>query len=363
MPSELVIQISEITNVRPHPDADRLELATINGWQIVCGKDLYTEGTRVAYIPPDSLITETLADELGIRQHLGSVKNMDGTLVTNDKGEQMLRVRQAKLRGEPSFGTTVSQDVAEKYGVDLTLPLGTNVAEQLGIAKYEPHMRASAGDAIEDSALFPKYTSIDNLRNYPNLFEEGERVHVVQKIHGTNCRVGLIDGELMAGSHGLRRAEPENYAQNTYWFPLSLPEVMNMLRGLEAKGHKQVVLYGEVYGNIQKKYNYGVPNGIAFRAFDLFIDGYYVSLGDFTEITKDYNVPTAVKLDLLPYSFDDVVKVAEAWEKDPLGDHPLEGVIVRPLAERSDPRLGRIILKYLTNAYLFDKGGSDYKDI
>lgn len=364
MPSELLVPIAQIENIRPHsdPEVERLELATILGWQIVAGKGLYTDGTRVAYIPPDSLISEVLADELGIRQHLSSVKNIDGTLVTNDKGEQMLRVRQAKLRGEPSFGTTVSQDVAEKYGVDLTLPLGTNVAEELGIAKYEPQMRASAGDAEADHPLFPKYTSIENLRNYPNVLEDGEPVSVSIKIHGTNCRVGLIEGEWMAGSHGLRRKEPSDYSKNTYWFPLSIPEVKSMIEKL-GENHKQVVLFGEVYGNVQKKYNYGIPNGIGFRAFDLLLDGRYVDSEEFRSIC-DYNkVETVVHWEEMAYSLERIKALAESVEKDPLGDHPIEGVVIKPLAERTDRRVGRVILKYVTDTYLFDKGGSDFKDV
>jgi RNA ligase (TIGR02306 family) len=285
MPSNVVAQVAEIKNLRKHPDADRLELCDVGGWQLVCGKGLYEEGERVIYITPDSLITESLADILEIKQHLSSVKNSDGSFVTNDKGETMMRVRQAKLRGEPSFGTTIPFEVMwNTYHTDITeLELGTNLAEQIGIMKYEPAMRASAGDAEVDHPLFVKYTSIENLRNYPNVLEEGEEIAVFEKIHGTNCRVGLIEGEWMAGSHGLRRKSPaENlnimateddvhkaYGQNTYWYPLSLQPVRNLLLGLASYEHKQVILFGEVYGNVQKKYNYGIKNGIGFRAFDL----------------------------------------------------------------------------------------------
>jgi RNA ligase (TIGR02306 family) len=380
MPSSVIAQVAEIKNLRKHPDADRLQLCDVGGWQLVCGKDLYKEGERVVYVTPDSLISESLAEGLGITQHLSSVKNPDGTFVTNSTGEKMLRVRQAKLRGEPSFGTTIPYGMVMDISRDdiRVLPLGTNLAEQLGIMKYEPAMRASAGDAEVDHPLFVKYTSIENLRNYPNVLEEGEEIAVFEKIHGTNCRVGLIEGEWMAGSHGLRRKSPaENlnimateddvhkaYGQNTYWYPLSLEPVRNLLVGLSMYEHKQVILFGEIYGNVQKKYNYGIKNGIGFRAFDLLVDGKYLNINDFLEECKTYGVETVPSFLHMGYNYNNIASSVKQVEKYSLLDdsHPMEGIVIRPVVEREDRRVGRVILKYLTDAYLFDKGGSDYKD-
>jgi RNA ligase (TIGR02306 family) len=155
MPSELLVPITEIKNLRPHPNADRLELADVLGWQIVVGKDLYTEGERIVYVPPDSMMPQSLSDALEITKFLSNG-----------------RVRQAKLRGEPSFGATVPLGLAKELGVDVGLPLGTNVANELGITKYEAPLRPNAGDAEAEHPLFVKYTDIDNIRNYPNIFEQ-----------------------------------------------------------------------------------------------------------------------------------------------------------------------------------------------
>jgi RNA ligase (TIGR02306 family) len=384
MPSSTITQVLEIEDVRPHPDADRLELATLGGWQIVCGKGLYQNGERVVYITPDTLITEKLSDILEIKQHLSSVKNPDGTFVTNDKGETMLRVRQAKLRGEPSFGTTIPVDVMQEvYGIDINnVPLTANLAaavgNPLGVMKYEPAMRASAGDAEEDHPLFVKYTSIENIRNYPNVFEEGELVTLTEKIHGTNCRVGLIEGDWMAGSHGLRRKSPAEkldpiateeevhkaYATNTYWYPLSLEPVRNLLEIL-GRMHKQVILFGEVYGNVQKKYNYDVKNGIGFRAFDLLVDGKYAHAQDFIDICNEYKIPMVPIFQTMGYNYENITKSIEDVSRNSTLniEHPMEGVVIKPVEERYDRRVGRVVLKYITNAYLFDNKKSDYTDV
>jgi len=44
-------------------------------------------------------------------------------------------------------------------------------------------------------------------------------------------------------------------------------------------------------------------------------------------------------------------------------DHIREGVVVRPVRERADPKIGRVILKYLSDEYLFAKGVSDTNDV
>jgi hypothetical protein len=38
-------------------------------------------------------------------------------------------------------------------------------------------------------------------------------------------------------------------------------------------------------------------------------------------------------------------------------------VVVRPAVERTDPKVGRVILKYLSEEYLFAKGVSDTHDV
>lgn len=364
MPSSVIAQVAEIKNLRSHPDADKLDICEINGWQLVCGKGSYEEGSRVVYITPDSLITEQLADILEIRQHLGSVKNEDGTFVTNENGEVMLRVKQAKLRGEPSFGTTIPTDVMfEHYAIDINeKQLGENLAEAIGIMKYEPRMKASAGDAEVDNILFQKYTSIENIRNFPNIFEEGEPVSISLKLHGTNCRVGYVEGEPMAGSHALRRKRPVNIEANTYWFPHSLESVKNFFNAY--KEVKQVIIYGEVYGaSIQKGFAYDAGNKLKFRAFDILLEGKYLDVEDFYRVCEYYGIEVAPRLDIIGYNYKEVTEFIENLGEDPLGGKVMEGAVIKPLKERTDRRVGRVVLKYITNSYLFGKNIPDSKDV
>ncbi len=42
--------------------------------------------------------------------------------------------------------------------------------------------------------------------------------------------------------------------------------------------------------------------------------------------------------------------------------HMREGVVVKPLHERTDPKLGRVVLKYVSDLYLFGEK-TDYTDV
>ena len=41
-------------------------------------------------------------------------------------------------------------------------------------------------------AAFHGYTEIENIRNFPDVLQPGEEVVITEKLHGKNCRLGLI---------------------------------------------------------------------------------------------------------------------------------------------------------------------------
>jgi RNA ligase (TIGR02306 family) len=182
--SNLIISVATIEKLTPHNNADSLELAQILGWQLVVRKGEYKIGDKIVYFPIDTVLPQELSDRFGVTNYLS-------------KG----RIRCAKLRGEPSFGLAVKPENDEWQ-------VGQNVAEYyaaLGVKKYKPPVRVTAGDAELEHPLFMTYTEIENMRNFPNVFKDGEMVVLTEKIHGSNSRVGIIEGEFMAGSREAKR--------------------------------------------------------------------------------------------------------------------------------------------------------------
>jgi hypothetical protein len=51
-----------------------------------------------------------------------------------------------------------------------------------------------------------------------------------------------------------------------------------------------------------------------------------------------------------PYSLDKIKELSKG--KAFSGTHIREGVVVKPVVERTDPRVGRVVLKYLSDDYL-----------
>ena len=346
MATPVTVLVSVVENVRLHPNADRLAICDVLGWQMVVPRGIYADGDKVVYFPPDTLIPAEWADLWGIRTYL--------------KGKRNDRVGRVNLRGEPSFGLAVRPPEEQDW------PVGTNVAEFFGATKFEPPIRLSVGDAAPSHPLFHKYTDMENLRNYPQALEKGEEVVCTEKIHGTNCRVGLVEGEEMAGSMELRRArrDEDKLATNTYWFPWTLAGVSDLIHALADRKHAaQIILFGEVYGGSIQSLHYGVPKGggLGFRAFDILVGGDYLTYDEFAACCGEFGVETAPLLYRGPFSLANV-RVASAGATDLDDTHMREGTVVRPVRERTHPDVGRLILKYLSDEYLLSKH-SDFKDV
>jgi RNA ligase (TIGR02306 family) len=344
--STIKVEVVPISDVRPHPNADALELATVGGWQMAVKKGAYRDGDPIVYFEQGTVLPVDVAEHLGVTRYLSEKTDIDGNRV--------LVVHRVKLRGEPSFGLVVTPEPS--------MILGQNVARYYRATKFMPPVKSTAGDAEVDHPLFARYTDIENLRSYPDILKPGETVVATEKLHGANCRVGVVRGPLwLAGSKTLRRKDPgseEAAKANRYWYPLTLPPVRRLLLAM-LEGHEQVILFGEVYGKGIQNYQYG-ERGIAFRAFDLMVDGRYMDYAIFNALCVHYDVEMVPLAYLGPYSIE---KMAELSSGPSLvgGEDGREGVVVRPAVERFNDKIGRVVLKYVGDEYLF-KQKEDFTD-
>lgn len=182
--STLKVEVVRIETLENHPNADRLELAHVKGWQCVVQKGVHKVGDRVLYVPIDSILPKEVEDK---------IFGPDAKVKPN-KG----RIRTIKLRGAISQGMVVPLQL---FNMDFR-PIGTDVTAELGITKYEPPEPNFVGKKTyapprKKNPFFHKYTSIENFKNYPNLFQEGEEVVITEKIHGclqADTKIYLADG-------------------------------------------------------------------------------------------------------------------------------------------------------------------------
>jgi RNA ligase (TIGR02306 family) len=337
MPSSLIVRCVPIKNVREHPNADNLVIIDIMGWQVCTHKDTKPEvGELRVFIPPDAILPQELAEKLDVVKYL-------------KKGN---RVGQVKLRQEMSFGIAATNV--------WNFEIGQEVSQELGITKYIPPIHPNAGDQEQDHPLFSNYSHIENWRNYPDLFEIDNPVIFLEKLHGTNSKVGAVyeGGEIlyMIGSHNTRKKlidpdvdDPKKLS--LYQYPLKI--VSRMIEEIIIScAAKVVIVYGEIFGKVQDL-RYGRNNELAYCAFDIYVDGHFLDWDDAEAFFNTHNVPHAPIVYAGPYSEMAMKDCANqnTLLMPPASAHMSEGVIIRPQKERHDPSLGRVILKYKSDAY------------
>jgi RNA ligase (TIGR02306 family) len=128
------------------------------------------------------------------------------------------------------------------------------------------------------------------------------------------------------------------------------PQIVDLLRDVPG-----CVLYGEVYGDVQDL-RYGMSNGeVDFAAFDLRSEsGPFYHYENFLYAMFAYKIPVVPLLTTapIPYDPDQILEMAEGKTLIEGANHIREGVVVRPLMERLDPTVGRVVLKVVSTAYL-----------
>ena len=342
--SSLIVEVCTIDSVEHHPNADRLDICQVKGWQVITKRDEFKQGDLCVYFPPDTIIPQLWTDKFGVTNYC-------------QEREQGMRIRQCRLRGEPSFGLVVPPVSTDEVGDD--------VAAVFNAQKYDPPILANAGDvAGNEHALFIRYTDIENINNFPTVFDLNEIVYLAEKLHGTNARVGMIDGELMAGSHKRARKHlPGEEHKSFYWYPYTIPGVKEFLAEW-GEQHKQVILFGETFGRVQSM-KYGLPNDISFMAFDIYCDGNYLDADDFVDACNVYGIPMVPRLAFCGHNFSlaEVKQLSAGQSLIEGADHIREGVVIRPVKERRHPKIGRVILKSINPDYLLGKhADKDTKD-
>jgi RNA ligase (TIGR02306 family) len=345
--SSLIVPVTRISQVRPHPAADRLEIADVLGWQVIVPKGRYKDGDRVVFFPPDSVLTPELADRFGATKYLANG-----------------RVKCAKLRGEPSYGLVADLD-------DPSWTEGANVADHYGVTKFVPPVRSEI-DAEEEHVLFDRYTSIEDLRNFPNVLQTGEEVVATEKVDGTSSRIGRVRDvdRYMLGSHDMQRkslppGSEESIQRVNYALPMDLFGVRNLL---ETWGsfERNIILFGEIFGPKLGDFNYG-RKARDFLAFDLMADSRYLDFDVFKTLMDQYKIPTVPIVYRGPFDMAVLRKLADETSSVG-GEKYREGLVVRPVKERKQEfgrdsyAVRRVIFKLKGDKYLTG-GHTDFKDV
>jgi len=385
--------------IKEHPNADALDLGNIGdteGWQVVIQSGKFKTGDLVAYIGENAVVPEWVLKQYGFWN-----EEKDKGLLAGTKGD---RVKMVKLRGEPSLGICIpvkevslgwdDDDKVVRSAFQLEnkyVEEGEDVSKLLGVTKYDPpipvHMAGEVFNAGQDVGV--NY-DIEDLKNFPHVLIEGENVQMTAKLHGTNCSITSVIGEgvkrdnidewipagpgyVAVGSKGLsakglffkdNEANTSNlYLNGTRKYFETIAD-WNLLQYM-AGGPTCITVVGEVFGgSVQDGFNYGlsVPE---FRAFDVYVG--YRGLGrwlDDDELDTFCALTGMVRVPLVyrgPYSKALAEKLANDPESAfPGVKHVREGIVIKPVNERRDSALGRVVVKTRSIAYMSRKGGTEW---
>lgn len=378
--SNFSVDVTLVEALEPINGADFIELAKIREYRAIVRKGTFKVGDKVAYIPEASIVPEDLMYKLG--------------LVGKLSGSQKNRVKAIKLKGELSQGLVLPAE--EEW------ELGSDVAEILGITKWEPTIPAHlTGQVVNALIPFTMTYDVENFKNYYNLIEEHEPVVITEKIHGTCCIFTLIPEENKFTRTFRPTITPSSYDAVTgivtdvvYGEPITVEvDFYAASKGLSKQGLVFVLeenrgnvyvqaaknysirenmiaskivqnylkdgpvhVLGEVYGPGIQDLHYSPEKngGPFFRAFDVYIgrrgEGRFLNDDEFEAILVELGLKRVPVLYKGPFSVA-ILKELTTGKETVSGKqvHIREGIVVRPLIERTSD-------DHITTSDKFDRG-------
>jgi len=194
--------VCKLTNVRKHPNADRLKIGTVQGYQVIIGLD-QKEGNMGVFFACDGQLSDDHIKNNNLSQH--SELNKDPESMGGFFGKNG-RVKAQRFRGEKSegfwqplsafFWTGVIGENIEGYQFD-TLN-GHRICKKyftpatLKAMKQKNARKGKAlGMKVDRSMLHEHYSTLQ-VRHHINLISEGSVLYITEKLHGSSGRTGYI---------------------------------------------------------------------------------------------------------------------------------------------------------------------------
>ena len=198
-----VAYVTNLKNLRKHPNADRLQLAECFG-NTVCVNMDYTADQLGVYFPTDGQLSMEFCEQNGLLAVYVDGVNVSGGYMDPEKRN----VKTIKLRGEKSDGLFLPLTCLAYTGVDITtFKAGDTIALVNGheiCTKYIPkrNPRRSGGNGAEGNRtrkkkvavapLFMEHADTEQLAYNLDAFKPGDLIEITLKMHGTSQRTANL---------------------------------------------------------------------------------------------------------------------------------------------------------------------------
>lgn len=334
-----LVTIRTVSGISPIPDADAIELAHVDGWQVVVRKGEFTPGQQAIYVEIDSMLPES-DSRFAFLMPRGVREDLDG-----HRGHVL---RTVKLRKQLSQGLLMPlAEFPEVVGASAD----TDLAALLGIIKWEPPLPAGRNDTI---GMFPSRipkTDEERIQNIDQseidkMLETAHSIVVCEKIDGMSATAFLKDDHTLGVASRNWEISPES---DIYKIVAASSAGVHLL----ALGSDNSFIQGEVYGEAVQ----ANPLGVRGRHFAPFTYAdrhapespklwpnivYNISvpyLGDRSWLGDDLTVSALIQ------RVDGLRTIVPGAKKD----KQAEGVVVRGYDEQG---LQMWSFKIINNAYL-----------
>jgi RNA ligase (TIGR02306 family) len=293
--------IETVSEVLPHPNADRLEVAKVMGWQTVVKKGEFKAGDAGVFVVIDTILPFAPWSEFLRDPH---------------RPERPIRLKTAKIRGQHSQGLLLPLSV---LGNARTWQVGCDVGAELGVKKYEKELPLALSGVARGN--FPTHivakTDEDNGLSNLDIVDYVLRgpVYVTQKLDGSSCTI-IIEGGKIAHVCS-RNLSLQDVGGNAFW---------HAAKKLNLQGAGDMVLQGELMGpGIQgNQLGLSEPTLYLFSLIADRVPANYVQLSGCAENLGCGVVPLVCAGVL---ALSDCQRIAD--EQKLLNGKPAEGIVIR----------------------------------
>jgi len=341
--------IEKITEIRPIPGADKIEVATILGWEVIIKKGDFKIGDKVVYVEIDSIMPALPEFEF--------------------LKDRKYRIRTIKLRKQISQGICFPlsiMDIKSHYWKEYNYKEGDDVTEDLGVVKYDPQL--SKEGSINDNPpknfiikflmrykLYRKFftksgkrgwppfiskTDEERIQNIPNICVKEAHTEFIEteKLDGQSASYALLKlkrkfwylkdhYEFFVCSRNIHLKKPDN---SSYWRIAKQLNIEKVLHNIMFDTDEYVIIQGEIIGEGIQKNKYQIK-GLDFYVFNV-IHSWCCKKDD--DQTMRYDIDHIIKcVPLINHSSFLMSSIQECVEKSKgkssLANINREGIVLR----------------------------------
>lgn len=192
--------VTKLTNVRPHSNADKVQLATCQGNQVVIGLES-TEDDLGIYFPSDGQLSVSFChfNNLFRKGEMNSNSEKTGMFDENR------RVRAQKFRGEISDGfwiplslVTLAGVNSLKEGDEFDILDGEEICSKYvnqATLKIARENQGKKTKRAKSSIMFKEHFDTGHFGKNLHEFDYDQTIIITEKLHGTSGRIGHVQVE------------------------------------------------------------------------------------------------------------------------------------------------------------------------